>query len=299
MAGAGREAGGSEGASGGAGIPACSGGMEGQVVVITGSTRGIGLGLAEAFAGLGCRVVVSGRSAGAVEGAIEKLAARHDRGRLGGQPCDVSRREQVVGLWEAAERAFGGVDLWINNAGVCNAQLPFVELPPGEIDAVVGANLIGTMHGSQVAMAGMLARGRGQIFNMEGWGSRGEWLPGMTLYSSTKLALRYFSDALSREARGSAVRVGTMSPGMVATDALIQAYQGGDPANWRRMRWLFKFVIDPPEVVCGWLARRALENRSNGAHLTWMTPWRLALRFLQPSYYLRNPVAGTPLDGLG
>jgi NAD(P)-dependent dehydrogenase (short-subunit alcohol dehydrogenase family) len=273
--------------------------MSEQVVVITGSTRGIGLGLADAFAGLGCRVVVSGRTAGAVEGALAGLSSRHDPGRLTGHPCDVARRDQVEALWAAAERAFGGVDLWINNAGVCNAQLPFVELPASDIDAVVGANVLGTMHGAQVAMARMLAQGRGQIFNMEGWGSRGEWLPGMTLYSSTKLALRSFSDGLSREARGSPVRVGTMSPGMVATDALIQAYQGGDPANWRRMRWLFKFVIDPPELVCGWLARRALANRKNGAHLTWMTPWRLALRFLQPSYYMRNPVAGTPLDGLG
>jgi hypothetical protein len=65
------------------------------------------------------------------------------------------------------------------------------------------------------------------------------------------------------------------------------------------MRWLFRFVIDPPEVVCGWLARAALANPRNGARLLWMTPWRLAIRFFQPRYYLRNPVAGTALEQIG
>jgi NAD(P)-dependent dehydrogenase (short-subunit alcohol dehydrogenase family) len=272
--------------------------MSGEVVVVTGSTRGIGLGLAEAFLSLGCRVVVSGRSAEAVAKTVEELAARHDPARVAGQACDVSVYAQVEALWAAACAAFGGVDVWVNNAGLCNAQLPFVELPPGDIAAIVSTNVAGTMHGAHVALAGMLRQGRGQIFNMEGWGSRGEWLPGMTLYASTKLALRYFSDALSREVRGTPVKVSTLSPGMVVTDSLVSSYQNGAHENWRRMRLLFKFVIDPPGPVCSWLAAKALRNRRNRAHITWMTPLRLIVRFFQPSYYRRNPVAGSPLDDL-
>jgi NAD(P)-dependent dehydrogenase (short-subunit alcohol dehydrogenase family) len=273
--------------------------VTGQVVVVTGSTRGIGLGLAEAFLARGCRVVISGRSAGAVAQAVAQLAARHDASRISGHPCDVGIHSQVVALWEAATTDFGPIDIWVNNAGICNAQLPFVELPPGEIQSIVSTNLAGTMHGAHVALTGMLRQGRGQILNMEGWGSRGEWLPGMTLYSSTKLALRYFSDALSRETRGTPVLVSTLSPGMVMTDSLISAYQNGAPENWKRMRWLFNFVIDPPEPVCAWLVDQALRNRTNGAHFTWMTKLRLLVRFFQPSYYRRNAVAGSPLEHFG
>jgi NAD(P)-dependent dehydrogenase (short-subunit alcohol dehydrogenase family) len=269
-----------------------------EVVVITGSTRGIGRGLAEAFAARGCRVVVSGRSASAVDEAVIALGTRHDAARIAGHPCEVTRRADVEALWDAAERAFGRVDVWINNAGVCNAQKPFAELTGADIDAIVGANVAGTMHGSQVAVQRMLARGTGSVFNMEGWGSRGEWLPGMTLYSSTKLALRYFSDALAREVRGTPVRIATLSPGMVATDSLVSAYQGGAHGNWTKRRWLFKLVIDPPDVVCAWLAAQVLARPRNGAHVTWMSWWRLLSRFFLPQYWTRNPVAGTPLDTL-
>jgi NAD(P)-dependent dehydrogenase (short-subunit alcohol dehydrogenase family) len=285
--------------TGGLAKPVVTGGLAKPVVVVTGSTRGIGLGLAEAFLDRGCRVVVSGRSPEAVAKAVGELSARHAGAEVTGHACDVGDLGQVESLWSAATAAFGGVDLWVNNAGICTAQLPFVDLPPEEIASVVRTNLMGAMHGSHVALRGMQRQGRGQIFHMEGWGSRGEWLPGMTLYSSTKLALRYFSDALAREVKGSAIRVGTLSPGMVLTDSLVSAYQNGAPENWKRMRWLFHFVIDPPGPVCAWLAEKALGNRANAAHLTWMSPWRLAIRFFQPRYYRRNPVAGSPLDTLG
>jgi hypothetical protein len=62
---------------------------------------------------------------------------------------------------------------------------------------------------------------------------------------------------------------------------------------------LFNFVIDPPEKVCGFLAQKVLANPRNGAHITWMTPLRLLLRFFQPHYYTRNAFRGTALDHLG
>jgi hypothetical protein len=86
---------------------------------------------------------------------------------------------------------------------------------------------------------------------------------------------------------------------MVATDLLVDSWAGGEAANWKRMRWLFHFVIDPPEPVCAFLAERVLANRRSGVHYTWMTPWRLLTRFFRPSYWRRRPVAGTALEGLG
>jgi NAD(P)-dependent dehydrogenase (short-subunit alcohol dehydrogenase family) len=268
-------------------------------VVITGSTRGIGYGLAEAFRARGCAVTVCGRGEEAVARAVARLSEGNGGASVAGHACDVSEARGLEALWDAAERAAGGVDVWINNAGTCNAVRAYVELPPEEIAQVVDVNLRGTMLGSRVAAARMIRQGRGKLFNMEGWGSRGEWKDGMTPYCTTKRALRYFTDALARETARASLSVGTLSPGMVITDLLVDSYKNGAPANWRSSRWLFNFVIDPPEKVCTWLAGKVLGNRRTGAHYTWMTPLRLLVRFFQPKYWTRNAFAGTALDAIG
>ena len=87
-----------------------------KTVVVTGSTRGIGHGLADAFLARGCCVVVSSRRPDAVEAAVTGLSAKHEPQRVFGQPCDVRRFEQVQALWDAARARFGSVQIWINNA---------------------------------------------------------------------------------------------------------------------------------------------------------------------------------------
>lgn len=263
------------------------------VVVVTGSTRGIGLGLAEAFAARGCRVVVSGHTSASVDAAVERIGER-----AFGVPCDVARASELESLWETTIAKLGRVDVWINNAGVCNPIRPFTELTHEQIESVVDANVRGTMLGSHVALRGFLGQGHGQLFNMEGWGSRGERKAGMTPYCATKLAIRYFTDEIAREHASTPIRIGTLSPGMVVTDALVESYRNGGADSWHRSRLLFKFVIDPREVVCNWLAAEVLANRESGRHIVWMTRLRLLARFFQPSYWRRNPVAGTPLDTL-
>ena len=265
------------------------------VVVVTGSTRGIGFGLAQAFVARGCSVVVSGRDEAAAKDAAEKLG---DQERVLARGCDVSSASQLQALWDASVEKFGRVDIWINNAGYCNSIRPFAELSHEQIERVIDANVRGTMLGSHVALRGFLAQGRGQLFNMEGWGSHGETKAGMTPYCATKLALLYFTDQLAREHEATPIRIGTLSPGMVVTDSLVDSYREGGAASWHRSRWLFNFVIDPREVVCNWLADKVLANDRNRAHYVWMTKLRLFGRFLNPRYWRRNPVAGTPLDTL-
>jgi NAD(P)-dependent dehydrogenase (short-subunit alcohol dehydrogenase family) len=264
-----------------------------MVVVITGSTRGIGRALARAFLERGCSVVISGRSE--VAAAVAEMASE----RVAGHACDVTDAAQVQALWDAAVRAFGRVDCWINNAGTANRVRPTTELDPGELARVVEINLVGAMYGSRIALAAMLRQGHGKLFNMEGWGSRGEYSPGMVPYATSKRALRYFTDALARENEGAPVQIGTLSPGMVLTELLESSYVEGDARNWLRMKGLFRFVVDPADVVCRWLAAKVLANRRSGAHYAWMTWWRLLPRFFSPYYWRRNPFAGSSLDRLG
>jgi NAD(P)-dependent dehydrogenase (short-subunit alcohol dehydrogenase family) len=253
------------------------------VVVVTGSTKGLGLGLARAFVARGVNVVVSGRRDEDVKATCVELGAR-----AFGRACDVTRYDEVRALWDAALERFGVVDVWVNNAGTSTAQRAFVELPPTAIAAVVETNLVGVMNGSRVALEGMLEQGRGALYNMEGFGADGARQRGMAIYGATKTALRYFTRSLVDETRGSGIVVGTASPGIVVTDLLVSVYEQGDRALWEKQRWLFNFIADPVDVVAPWLARRLLENTRPGAHLAWMTLLKGALRFLQPHYWRRD-----------
>ncbi len=185
-----------------------------KTIVISGSTRGIGYGLADSFLALGCAVVVSGRTSAGVEKAIAALSAKHKSERIFGRPCDVTHFEQVQSLWEAAQTHFGKIDIWINNAGISHTQLDFWKHPPEQIKAVLHTNLVGAMYGSKVALAGMLAQGFGGLYNMGGLGSDGRRVSGLTLYGSTKYGLQYLTAALAQETSGTAVLVGTLKPGM-------------------------------------------------------------------------------------
>lgn len=267
-------------------------------VVITGSTKGIGLALAHAFLDLGCSVVIAGRNAEHLKHALTHLENHFSKEKFIGSCCDVTQIADLQALWEGAIQHFGQVNVWINNAGSCHLTKEFIDLQSDELNAAVSTNILGTMLGSQVALKGMLRQGYGQIFNMEGWGSNGEWSPGMTPYATTKQAVSYFSKALYKETKSTSILTGTLSPGMVATDLLVSSWTNGDVQHWKKMKRLFFFVIDPPEVVCSYLAKQIIQNKKTNRRIAWMTPWKLFLRFLQPYYWRRNPVKGTALERL-
>ncbi|NTU63416.1 MAG: SDR family NAD(P)-dependent oxidoreductase, partial [Chloroflexi bacterium] len=89
-----------------------------KTIVITGSTRGIGFGLAAEFLKRECNVVINGRSQSAVDQAINSLAEWHPPNRVWGQPGDMTRYDDVQRMWDNARSHFGSIDIWINNAGV-------------------------------------------------------------------------------------------------------------------------------------------------------------------------------------
>jgi NAD(P)-dependent dehydrogenase (short-subunit alcohol dehydrogenase family) len=258
-----------------------------KTVVITGSSRGIGYGLADSFLDLGCAVVVSSRTSEAVDKAVAELSAKHGADHVLGWPCDVTDFVQVQALWDAAMAHFGRIDIWINNAGLSNPMQKFWEHPTERLRAVVETNLLGAMYGCKVAVQGMLDQGFGAIYNLEGFGSDERKMDGLTLYGLTKCALRYLDEALAKEVDGMPVRVGAFRPGMVITDLVTGQYDK-DSAEWEQAKRIFNIIADRPETVTPWLARQALANDKNGARIAWSSLWKIGWRFLTARFRKRD-----------
>jgi len=256
-------------------------------IVITGSTRGIGFGLADEFLKAGCNVVVSGRTQASVDKAVDSLAEKHDPERILGHPCDVGQLPQVEALWEAAASRFGQIDIWINNAGLSHPSVPGWEVPPKVAEHVVSANILGTIYGTRVAVAGMLAQGMGFIYNLEGFGSNGETRQGLAIYGTTKAAITYFTKAIRKDAADIPVKFGTLRPGMVITDMVMEPMRK-NPAQLDSVRPIFNIICSRVEEVVPFLARSILANEKNGAIINFMPSWKLAWRFISSLFVKRD-----------
>jgi NAD(P)-dependent dehydrogenase (short-subunit alcohol dehydrogenase family) len=247
-------------------------------VVITGSTRGIGLGLAKEFRRLGHDVVVSSRGQTAVDKAFAEVQAAPGSGKVIGQACDVSQRDQVQALWDAA-MAQGRVDVWINNAGLAGPKVNLPQLTKADMEPVIATNVWGMIWGTQVPLNGMTAQGSGKIFNFEGFGSDGMTAPGLTIYGATKAALTYFTKSMNKEIKGSPVLLGTISPGIVVTD-LLEETKDVDPAAWEKTKKLYNILGDRVETVAPFIAAQVLAANKPGTAIKWLTTPKAAWRFM-------------------
>jgi NAD(P)-dependent dehydrogenase (short-subunit alcohol dehydrogenase family) len=256
-------------------------------IVITGSTSGIGLGLAGAFLARDCDVTISGHSQMSLEKAYGTLAAKHDKSRILAYLCDVNRYDQVQGLWNAAVERFGRIDIWINNAGAGHPQTPIWDYSRETIDRLVGANVTGALYGLNVASKGMMQQGFGSIYNMEGLGSSGPVIKGLALYSATKSALASLTTAAAKEVEGTPIIVGGLRPGMVATKLITGQYEG-HPEDWKRVERIFSILADRVETVTPWLVDRMLSNKKNGVRIQWLSRSKVMLRFLESPFRRRT-----------
>lgn len=259
-------------------------------IVITGSTRGIGFSLAKAFLDLGCAVTISGSNRDNLTRAIEELTGIYGNDHVMGMMCDVRDANQVAGLWDAAQTKYGKVDVWINNAGVSNTQAKVWNLPAGEVKRVIDINLIGSVTGSQVAIRGMLEQGYGALYNVEGMGSDGRQHDGLTTYGMTKYGLKYFTDALVEETKGTGLIVGALRPGMVVTDLITKQYQDR-PEDWERDKRIFNILAERVEVVAPWLADKILANVKTGVRISYTSKLKLFRRFLMAPISKRDVIS--------
>ena len=262
-------------------------------VVITGSTRGIGHGLAREFLKRKCRVIITGRSPDKVDEAVRGLADEFGADNVAGTVCEVTSINSLEGLWDFAAEKFGSVDIWINNAGMSITRLLLKDQSADSIHAIVDTNLTGMLYANKVAVAGMTAQGHGQIWNMEGFGSGGQTAPGMAAYGCTKRAVTYLNKALQKEIKDTGVQVCTLSPGIVVTDLLMGDYDLSS-AEWQKTKKILNILGDKVETVTPFLADGILKANKTGAKVAWLTNYKAFARFMTAAFNKRDLFADIP-----
>lgn len=186
--------------------------QENSVALVTGAARGIGAAVAERLARDGFAVVINyARSAAEAEA----LAARIEQngGRARTAAADVSDPQAVARMWEAAEAAFGGIDVLVNNAGIMHLA-PIGEVTDGQIDRQIAINLKGTLHTLRLAAQRLREGGRIVNFSTSVVGLK---LENYGVYAATKAAVEVLTGIFAKELRGRNITVNAVAPGPTAT----------------------------------------------------------------------------------
>ncbi len=209
--------------------------LEGKTALVTGSTSGIGLGMALAFARAGANVMLNGF--GDADAAVAQVRAAGN-GRVAYHGADMAKPAEIEALVRECERAFGGVDVLVNNAGI--QHVAAVEAFPVERwDAIIAINLSSAFHTMRLALPGMQRRGWGRVLNIAS--AHGLVASaGKSAYVAAKHGIVGLTKAAALENAAGGVTVNAICPGWVLTP-LVQkqvdaraAKDGVDDAEAKR-----------------------------------------------------------------
>jgi short-subunit dehydrogenase len=257
--------------------------LRGQTVLITGSSRGLGLALAEEFARHGCKLVLCARNE------RELLRARQRVEKLGAEvhvmTCDVGKPEQVEHLITSARQHFGRIDVLVNNAGTISVG-PLLSLTPEDFREAMDVIFWGTVNPTLAVLPAMIERGRGRIVNITSVGGKVS-MPHLLPYSCAKFASVGFSEGLHAELGRFGIHVLTVVPGLMRTGSHIHAQFKGK--HQHEYGWFALIATSPllsmaveraarkivaatrrnqAELVVGWQARALMRGYSVSPGLT-------------------------------
>jgi NAD(P)-dependent dehydrogenase (short-subunit alcohol dehydrogenase family) len=208
----------------------CNGSMtrelRGQIALVTGGSRGIGFGIAEALVGEGVRVAITGRDAKALADAKRRLEA--DGGIVETLALDVRDYDAVAAGVETVASRLNGLDIVVNNAGIGNFA-NVADMRPSQWAEVIDTNLTGVFNVCSAVLPRLRDRG-GYIINISSLAGKNPFVGG-SAYCASKAALNSFTAVLMQEVRHYGIKVTTIAPGSVAT-----GFSGNDEnqgADWK------------------------------------------------------------------
>ncbi len=194
--------------------------FESKTVIVTGGGSGIGLEVAKRFVNEGANVVINGRDAAKLSAAADVIDATGTH--VATVAADIAKPATAVKIVEAATERFGGVDILINNAGICLIPQTFEETPDDQFQKVIDVNMWGPFYGIRAFLPQLKTRPEANIVNISSLaGIVGMY--GHSAYSMSKAALRGLSQALQSELSGSQVHLTVVHPGGVKTNLIKNA----------------------------------------------------------------------------
>jgi 3-oxoacyl-[acyl-carrier protein] reductase len=220
--------------------------LTGKVAVVTGASKGIGAGIAKALAAAGAQVVVNyASSKEGAERVVEEIAGKE--GKAVAIQADVAKAADVKRLFAETKKAFGKVDVLVNNAGVYQFG-PLEQANEAEFHREFSTNVLGPILATQAALPLFPAEG-GSVINVSSVASR-VGMPNSVIYSATKGALDTVSEVLASELAGRKIRVNTLSPGSVETEGFhAQGYSGGEIEKQLVARTGFGRLGQPEDIA--------------------------------------------------
>ena len=200
--------------------------FEDKVAVITGAAGGIGRAVAVRLAGEGASIAAVDLSDADLAGTVAAVEAQG--GRAVAIPADVTSWGQVEGYVRAAVEAFGGVDLFFNNAGIEGPTAPLMEYPEEAFDRVMAVNAKGVWMGIKAAAAAMRLRGGGAIVNTASVAGLSA-TPSVVAYGASKHAVVGITKSAAIELTGDKIRVNAVCPSPIETRMMRSLERGSNP----------------------------------------------------------------------
>lgn len=230
--------------------------INGKVIVITGASSGLGEAAAKHLSALGATVVLGARRADRIETLAKEI--QDQGGKALAMATDVTKRDQVTKLVDAAVDQFGRVDVILNNAGIMPLS-PMDRLNVEEWDTMIDVNIKGVLNGIAAVLPHMKAQKSGQIINTSSVAGH-KVFTGSAVYSATKFAVRALTEGLRMEVKPYNIRTTIVCPGAVKTELLEhiteadiqqanQEYVGEVGISPHSFAQVVAFAISQPEDV--------------------------------------------------
>lgn len=242
------------------------GALTGKRVLITGSSEGLGLTIAEACCESGAHVALCARTEKTLKKAFDDIRRRFPSSKVLALTADVGEADDRESLMESVTREFGGLDCLVNNAAISGPKGGLDDIDWSQWVQTLEVNLFGTVDLCRRALPFFRAQGHGKIVNLSGGGATSP-MPRFSAYGVSKAAVVRFTENLAEELKGTNIHVNAVAPGMLATRLLREIVAEGPEKVGEKIHRQMSDAVEkggaPPEkaaALCVYLLSAASDG---------------------------------------
>lgn len=262
-----------------------------KTVVITGSARGFGYAMIELFYKNNFNVVVTDINENELDKAVNKLAMIESGGEILSFNVDVTKSSDIDVVIQETVLEFGGIDIWINNAGVNQPNKPIWELDEEVINRLIDIDIKAVVNSTRLVINQMNKQGYGAIYNVEGHGSNDATITGLSIYGMSKRAVTYFTDALIHETKEKNINItiGKITPGIMITNFISTSLGDGKKLILDdKTKKIYNILGDYPETIAKFMVSKIIKNKKKYPKFVFLSNRRAAWRFMTSGFNKKN-----------